>query len=55
VTKKKDDATWRLLRWYPPAWRQRYGDELAALFDDSFGGRPVPRRVRMATMRSGLV
>jgi hypothetical protein len=33
-----------LLRWYPPAWRARYGDELVALMEDSLdGGRPSPR------------
>jgi len=33
-----------LLRWYPSAWRARYGDELVALMEDSLdGGRPTPR------------
>jgi hypothetical protein len=24
------------MRWYPPAWRQRYGDEMLALLEDSY-------------------
>lgn len=34
----------RLLRWYPPAWRQRYGDELSALIEDMGGLSPRFRR-----------
>lgn len=34
----------RVLRWYPPEWRQRYGDELLALVEDL-----GPRRLRLAT------
>jgi hypothetical protein len=31
-----------LLRWYPRAWRERYGDEFAAFLDDSLAyGRPT--------------
>lgn len=37
----------RLLRWYPPAWRRRYGDELTALIEDM--GELSPR------FRRGLV
>jgi hypothetical protein len=29
----------RLLRCYPPAWRERYGDDLAAYLDDTYPGR----------------
>lgn len=35
-----------LLRLYPPGWRARYGDELAALIQETSGGR-VPWRVRL--------
>jgi hypothetical protein len=40
----------RLLRWYPAAWRARYGGELEALLEDSYGdGRvPVPQRLSLA-------
>jgi hypothetical protein len=47
--------TQRLLRWYPPSWRQRYGPELTALIEDSYGPGGLPRRVRLATVRAGLV
>jgi hypothetical protein len=45
----------RLLRWYPEAWRQRYGDELIALMEDTYDDRPVPWRCRMSLARSGAV
>ena len=42
-----------LLRWYPAAWRARYGAELAALLEDSYGGR-VPLRQRLSLAGHGL-
>jgi len=43
-----------LLRWYPPAWRARYGDELVALMEDSLdGGRPTAR-FRWSVAAAGL-
>ena len=42
-----------LLRWYPPAWRARYGDELITVIDDEYGGRPPPR-VRLGLVTGGL-
>jgi hypothetical protein len=44
-----------LLRWYPAPWRERYGDELAALFEDTYGNGSIPWRTRVVTARSGLV
>ena len=45
----------RMLRWYPSAWRTRYGDEMTALMEDSYGtSRSVPGRVRRDLVRSGL-
>jgi hypothetical protein len=41
------------LRWYPPSWRARYGDELIALLDDEFGSR-LPARVRLGLVTGGL-
>jgi hypothetical protein len=35
-----------LLRLYPPGWRARYGEELAALIAETSGGR-IPWRVRL--------
>jgi hypothetical protein len=44
-----------ILRWYPAAWRRRYGEELIAMLDDSYGNDELPRRVRISLIRSGLV
>ena len=34
----------RLLRWYPRAWREQYGEELLALIQDTLDeGRPTWR------------
>lgn len=43
-----------LLWWYPPAWRERYGDELAALLEDELGGRRPPVRLRAQVAVAGL-
>lgn len=44
-----------LLRWYPSAWRERYGDEMTALLEDSYAtAREVPLRQRASLARSGL-
>lgn len=44
----------RLLRWYPAAWRARYGQELVTLLEDSYGDGPVPLRQRLSLARHGL-
>lgn len=44
-----------LLRWYPPRWRDRYGDEMAALLEDSYATpSDVPLRQRVSLAWSGL-
>jgi hypothetical protein len=44
----------RLLRWYPRAWRERYGQELLALIQDTLDdGRPT-WRLRLGVVRGGL-
>lgn len=43
----------RLLRLYPPAWRQRYGEELAGLIVESSDGGRVPWRTRLDVARTG--
>jgi hypothetical protein len=44
----------RLLRWYPRAWRERYGEELLALIQDTLDdGRPT-WRLRLGVIGSGL-
>lgn len=40
-----------VLRWYPSQWRARYGDEMAALLEDTYataGEVPLRQRVRLA-------
>jgi hypothetical protein len=44
-----------VLRWYPATWRRRYGQELIAMLDDTYGNEKLPRRARMSLIRSGLV
>jgi hypothetical protein len=44
----------RLLRWYPRAWRERYGEELLALIQDTLDeGRPT-WRLRLGVIGGGL-
>ena len=43
-----------LLRWYPPAWRARYGPELVALMEDDLDGRHPTVRFRASLALSGL-
>jgi len=43
-----------LLRWYPPAWRARYGDELVALMEDQSEQGPPTRRIKLSVMGAGL-
>jgi hypothetical protein len=44
----------RLLRWYPRAWRERYGEELLALIQDTVDdGRPT-WRLRLSVIWGGL-
>jgi hypothetical protein len=44
----------RLLRWYPPSWRSRYGEGFAALLDDTYA-QDISRRVRTSIARAGLI
>jgi hypothetical protein len=45
----------RLLRWYPAAWRARYGDEFAELLIAEFAEQPRSWRRAADVARSGLV
>ena len=45
----------RLLRWYPAAWRARYGDEFAELLVAEFAERPRSWRRAADVARSGLL
>jgi hypothetical protein len=44
----------RLLRWYPPAWRERFGEELVALIEDTEGRSHLGLRFRLSIVRAGL-
>jgi hypothetical protein len=45
----------RLLRWYPPAWRERYGEEFADHLEQEFADRPVDPRRSLNVACKGLV
>jgi hypothetical protein len=44
----------RALRWYPVAWRRRYGAELVAMLDDTYRDGKLPPRGRMVLVLAGL-
>lgn len=44
----------KLLRWYPQAWRERYGDEVVALMEDELGGRRVTPKLKLSIFCGGL-
>jgi hypothetical protein len=44
----------RALRWYPAAWRLRYGEELVALLQETYGDGPLSLRVQMSLVFSGM-
>lgn len=44
----------RVLRWYPPSWRRRYGDELVTLLEDTYGDERLPLRSRLSLARAGI-
>jgi hypothetical protein len=49
------DSYDHLMRWYPSQWRERYGDEMAALLEDTYAAASeVPLRQRVDLFRSGL-
>ena len=43
-----------MLRWYPPAWRARYGDELMAMIEDEPGARRPTFRFNASMAWHGL-
>ncbi len=44
----------RALRWYPAAWRVRYGSELVDLIEDTYGEKPMGARAYVSLMRAGI-
>jgi hypothetical protein len=49
-----DPALRRLLRWYPRAWRVRYGDEFVATVEDVLDGGTPTLRLRLSVAWAGL-
>jgi hypothetical protein len=45
----------RLIKWYPSRWRARYGEEMVALMEDTYGEGSVPLSSQFAIMRTGAV
>ncbi len=43
----------RLLRWYPPRWRARYGDEMVAMVEDHLAGARPTLRLKASLVRAG--
>ena len=43
-----------LLRWYPRAWRERYGEELVVLMEDHTGEQPPTFKVKLSLVCAGL-
>jgi hypothetical protein len=52
--KPADPRTGTLLRWYPRAWRERYGEEFLALIQDTLDGRRPTWRLRLSVAGAGL-
>jgi hypothetical protein len=50
-----DRRATRLLRWYPPAWRERYGDEFVDHLEQEFADRPTDYRRSVNVVFKGLV
>jgi hypothetical protein len=44
----------RLMRWYPTSWRARYGDELVALLEDTYGDKKLSFAHRLGIIWGGL-
>jgi len=55
VTGGAERRATRLLRWYPPAWRDRYGDEFTELLIAEFAERPRSWRRAGDVARGGLL
>jgi hypothetical protein len=43
------------LRWYPVAWRQRYGEEFVSLLDETYAGQRVPLKASLSIVRAGAL
>ena len=52
--KPSDPTAAKLLRWYPRAWRERYGEEFLAMVEDTLDGGHPTWRLRVSVARAGL-
>ena len=52
--KPSDANTAKLLRWYPRAWRERYGEEFLAMIEDGLDGRRPGWRLLLSVVWAGL-
>jgi hypothetical protein len=52
--KPSDPDAAKLLRWYPRAWRERYGEEFLAMVEDNLDGERPGLRFRLSVARAGL-
>ena len=50
---RRDDVARRVLRWYPVAWRESYGNELVDLLLETYPQRRLPARAWLAIARAG--
>jgi hypothetical protein len=50
----RDKDLGRLLRWYPPTWRERYGEEFLAMVTDTLDGREPGWQLRLGVAGAGL-
>ena len=50
----RDPAVASLLRWYPRAWRQRYGEEFLAMVEDGLDGQRPTWRLTVSVAWAGL-
>ncbi|HEY7046053.1 MAG TPA: hypothetical protein VH373_02440 [Jatrophihabitantaceae bacterium] len=50
----RDRRVTRLLRWYPAAWRTRYGSEMAALLHDTIAERGGGPQMSLNVAKEGL-
>ena len=53
MTSRRTDLS-RLLAWYPPGWRERYGEEFVAMMEDELDSRPPTIAFRASVAWSGL-
>jgi len=54
VSRRHRDRNAALVRWFPRAWRARYGDEFLALLEDSFAAGRIPALARLSVARAGI-